>query len=111
VKETKEEFANRLNGYKEAVAWMCMRYPTAVGDYRRLVNYFWKYVSKFTTECEHCHKETTVWVKDFDRLASPECITRAYRKLVEKGKIREPPEVKAAKRKQAERHRRYWTIP
>jgi hypothetical protein len=92
------------------VVWICNKYPSAVGDYAKLIAYFWKYLNKVTTECDKCHERTTVWIEDFSILARPETITRAYREAVIRKEIIESPEVKASKKKLELRHRRAWRI-
>ena len=92
------------------MVWICDRYPSAIGDYVKLINYFWKYINKLTVECEHCHERTTVWIDDFSSLGRSETITRAYREAVRRKQIIEPPEVKASKKKLELRHRTTWRI-
>jgi hypothetical protein len=103
-------FEETLRGYRQAVVWICRRHPSAIGDYVRLINYFWKYINKLTVECEHCHQRTGVWINDFSSLGRSETITRAYREAVIRKEIIEPPEVKASKKKLELKHRAVWKI-
>jgi len=103
IKEVK-----RLRGVREAVLWLCDNYPSVKGSYKRLVNYFWKYVDRFTTRCEWCGKSTRIWIDDFSKLTPPESITRTYRDLVRRRSIEEDPEVKLTKRVLERIHRVYW---
>lgn len=98
-------------GYRQAVVWICNNYPSAVGDYAKLIAYFWKYLNKVTTECDKCHERTSVWIDDFSILARPETITRAYREAVRLQEIVESPEIKARKRGLQRKHRAAWSMP
>jgi hypothetical protein len=98
----------RFEDLREAVQWLCDRYPSVKGSYKRLVNYFWKYLDRLTTRCEWCGRPTRIWIDDFLRLTPPESITRTYRDLVRKKRVDEPPEIKSTKRRLERIHRIYW---
>jgi len=106
VDATKE--IQKLRGLRQAVLWLCEKYPSVKGSYKKLVNYFWKYLDKLTTTCQWCGRETRVWIDDFSKLTPPESITRTYRHLVRNKRIKEPLEIKLSKIKLERIHRTYW---
>ena len=99
--EQEQEFAESQRGYRRAVIWLCQKYPSAIGDYTRLVNYFWKFIGHLTVKCEHCGQETHIWIdaEQMKKMGRPESICRSYRLAVEQGDIREPESVIFAKHK------------
>jgi hypothetical protein len=109
--KTEQDFANSQQGYRRAVIWLCDKFPSAVGDYSRLVSYFWKYISHLTVECEHCKQQTHVWIDDkqFESMGRVESICRSYRKAVERGEITEPEYVRLMKAQKQDKYRNYYS--
>jgi len=86
IKDLTEHFRTILAN----VVRLCKEHWTAITDYNRLVVYYWYYVDEVKTACEHCHKQTRIYINDFAKLTSAQSIQRMCRKGVEKGLIKKP---------------------
>ena len=77
----------------DKVKELCERHPEVIGDYRKLIQYYHYYVDGF---------KMFVPMEVLERLTQPESVTRAYRKLVEKGIVDPDAKVKFARNIQRE---------
>lgn len=83
----------------DKVKELCERHPEVIGDYRKLIQYYHYYVDGF---------KMFVPMEVLEKLTQPESVTRAYRKLVEKGIVDPDAKVKFTRNIQRENYKKYY---
>ena len=93
------DFNRKQDTIRVKVKELCISHPEVIDDYRKLIQYYHYYVDGF---------RMFVPMEVLEKLTQPESITRAYRKLVEKGDVDPTAKVKFARNVQRENYKKYY---
>ncbi|RLI52941.1 MAG: hypothetical protein DRP09_16890 [Candidatus Thorarchaeota archaeon] len=95
--------SEEIRTVKQVVLEVCSKYPSALESYTKLVWYVWREMAP--------RKLPFIPFPVFKQLPPPETITRCFRKLVEEGRIKLPPNIQEKRRKRERAFRRYFGRP
>lgn len=92
-------FAAQHQRIRDNVIDLVRQHPSAITDYRKLLQYYWYYVDGL---------KVFIPLDVLEKLTQPESISRAYRKLVEEGVIIVDEKTKAARVNQERQFRQHY---
>lgn len=92
-------FEKKHTHIRDNVKDICAKYPSTVGDYRKLVQYYWYYVDGL---------KNFIPLELLEKITQPESITRAFRKAIELGEIEPTDEQRLRRDDEEQRYRKYY---
>ena len=99
LKPLSERFSQEHNTITDNIIWLVKKYPSAAGDYRKLIQYYWYYVNGL---------KVFIPLNILEGLTQPESIGRAFRKLVADGFIVVDDKTRKARLQEEENFRSYY---
>lgn len=94
-----EVFAKQQNTIAQNIIKLIQKHPSAAYDYRKLDQYYHYYIDGL---------DEFIPLQKLENCTQPESINRAFRKLVEEGKIELPKEFKESRNQQEKRFRDFY---
>lgn len=92
-------FEKKHTKIRDHVKELCKKHPSVVGDYRKLVQYYWYYIDGLPN---------FIPLELLERLTPPESITRAFRKAIELGEVEPTDELRLRRDDEEQKYRKYY---
>lgn len=92
-------FEKKQDTIRQKVLDLVKKHPTAITDYRKLIQYYWYYMDGLNVY---------VPMEKLEKLTQPESISRALRKLVEEGDVVVDPATKTMRANEQANFRKYY---